>query len=123
MNPVGKALWFIESHFTSEIALNTGAVREQFGVTPEAVREQGHLANLDHSFRLEPLEDCGPEVRGVFASPAHLDDPEHVGHIWHKWLPESGHELVDAADFERYGAEFDSQTGTGGFEIWLPVKA
>jgi AraC family transcriptional regulator len=43
--------------------------------------------------------------------------------IWNRWLAESGHELVDAPDFERYGEEFDSRTGAGGLEIWIPIKA
>jgi len=110
MNPVGKALWFIESHFTSEITLEdiaqiggvsryhmsrafdmatgrspmrymrgrrlteaaralsngapdiltvaldagygsheafTRAFRDHFGLTPEAVRAQGHLDNIE----------------------------------------------------------------------------
>jgi AraC family transcriptional regulator len=42
--------------------------------------------------------------------------------IWNRWLPDSGHEVADAPDFERYGAAFDSQTGTGGLEIWIPLK-
>ena len=42
--------------------------------------------------------------------------------IWNNWLPESGYDVVDAPDFERYGDNFDSATGIGGFEIWLPVK-
>ncbi|MFZ0591098.1 MAG: hypothetical protein WAM39_11480 [Bryobacteraceae bacterium] len=25
-------------------------------------------------------------------------------------------------EFERYGEEFDSATGTGGFEVWIPIK-
>lgn len=116
MNPVGKALWFIESHLASEITLNeianiagvsryhltrafgdaTGdsimryvrgrrlteaarslasgvrdvlgvaldvgygsheafirAFREQFGFTPEAIRERGHLGNIN---LLEPIK-------------------------------------------------------------------
>jgi AraC family transcriptional regulator len=43
--------------------------------------------------------------------------------IWNSWLPGSGHEVADAADFERYGESFDPQRGTGGLEIWLPLKA
>ena len=43
--------------------------------------------------------------------------------IWTTWLPASGHELVDAPDFERYGEEFDPRTGTGGLELWVPIKA
>jgi len=42
--------------------------------------------------------------------------------VWNKWLPESGYEVVDAPDFERYGEEFDPKTGTGGLEIWIPVQ-
>ncbi|MDA4634384.1 GyrI-like domain-containing protein, partial [Escherichia coli] len=43
--------------------------------------------------------------------------------IWGKWLPESGHALADAPNFERYGPEFDPRTGNGGMEIWIPIKA
>ena len=44
-----------------------------------------------------------------------------------KWLPNSGYRSVEsAADapdfFERYGEEFNPQTGTGGIEIWVPIK-
>jgi AraC family transcriptional regulator len=277
MNPVAKALWFIESHFASEIALDdianvagvsryymtrafgdvtghsvmryvrgrrlteaarslangapdiltvaldagygsheafTRAFREQFGVTPEAVREQSHLANIN---LLEPLEmeesvrttvppvrferggvlliagigqryTCeasagipaqwqrflphlgtvpGQIGRTAYGVRSNTDDEggfdyicavavsgfsnissdwsrlriaaqkyavfshrEHISTIrstwstiWNTWLPESGHELVDAPDFERYGEEFDSHIGTGGLEIWVPVKA
>ena len=43
--------------------------------------------------------------------------------IWNKWLPESGHEAADAPFFERYGENFDPRTGTGGLEIWIPLKS
>jgi AraC family transcriptional regulator len=42
--------------------------------------------------------------------------------IWNTWLPASGHAAADAPTFERYGPEFDPLTGTGGFEIWVPIK-
>jgi AraC family transcriptional regulator len=42
--------------------------------------------------------------------------------IWTTWLPQSGHAVADAPVFERYGADFDPQTGTGGFELWIPLK-
>lgn len=45
-----------------------------------------------------------------------------VATIWNKWLPESGHEVADAPNFERYGEAFDGRTGLGGFEIWIPIK-
>jgi AraC family transcriptional regulator len=43
--------------------------------------------------------------------------------IWSKWFPESGHQSANAPSFERYGPEFNPQTGLGGLEIWVPVQA
>ena len=43
--------------------------------------------------------------------------------IYNKWLPESGIELAAAPDFERYCEDFDPETGMGGVEIWIPIKA
>ncbi|MGF1476520.1 MAG: GyrI-like domain-containing protein [Geminicoccaceae bacterium] len=55
---------------------------------------------------------------------------EHISQIrrtWHtvfdRWLPGSGHELLDAPSFERYDNRFDPETGMGGLEIWIPLKA
>jgi AraC family transcriptional regulator len=45
-----------------------------------------------------------------------------ISTIWNHWLPQSGHELADAPSFERYDDKFDSVTGNGGLEIWVPIK-
>jgi AraC family transcriptional regulator len=45
-----------------------------------------------------------------------------VNAIWNKWLPESGHDVADAPNFERYTESFDPKTGNGGLEIWIPIK-
>ncbi len=86
---------------------------------------------------------CGVEVSDFSALPAELahvripaqkyavfSHREHISTIrstwatiWTTWLPASGHELIDAPDFERYGEEFDPRTGTGGLELWVPIKA
>ena len=276
MNPVGKALWFIEAHLTCEtsladiacasglsrfqllrafgtatrrsvmrylrarrlteaarqlaagapdilaLALDSGygsheaftrAFRDQFGLTPEAVRKQRHVddlqlvepirmdeslivaldpprfeiggtllvAGLGERYTFEtnqgiPLQwqrfvpylgnipgqvgwvtygvCCNADGAGNFEYVAGVEvasfdnlPPEfhrvripehryvvftHSGHIagirgtWHtilnKWLPESGHQIDDAPDFERYGEDFDPQAGSGKVEIWLPLK-
>ena len=276
MDPVGKALWFIESHFAGEITLDdiagvsgvsrfylsrsfgratgrsvmryargrrlteaarslsagasdilsvaldagygsheafTRAFRDQFGLTPEAVREQRRLDNLE---LVEPIKMdetlltnpepprfetckslliaglgeryscesskaipsqwqrfnphfgniphqvgrmaygvccngdddgnfdyiCGVEVSSFSDLPpnfARVRVPEqryavfrHHDHIstirrtfatiWNKWLPESGHIVADAPEFERYGEDFDPVSGMGGVEIWIPMK-
>ena len=33
-----------------------------------------------------------------------------------------GDKLVELRRFERYGEQFDSETGAGGVEIWLPIR-
>ena len=38
------------------------------------------------------------------------------------WLPASGLRAVDAPDFERYDASFDTATGEGGVDICVPIE-
>jgi len=66
-----------------------------------------------------------PEQRyAVFSHREHISSIRRtINTIWNKWLPESGLQAADATSFERYGEAFDPHTGTGGFEIWIPVKA
>ena len=59
----------------------------------------------------------------VFAQRDHISTIRSTWNtIWNEWLPNSEYEVADAPDFERYGEHFNSTTGTGGFEIWIPVK-
>ena len=46
-----------------------------------------------------------------------------INTIWNVWLPSSGFKMADAPTFERYDEKFDPQTGNGGFEIWVPIRA
>jgi AraC family transcriptional regulator len=65
----------------------------------------------------------GPQKYAVFAHRDHISTIRRtINTIWSKWLPQSGHEVADAPNFERYGEEFDPQTGMGGLEIWVPIK-
>ena len=66
----------------------------------------------------------GQQKYAVFSHRDHISTIRRtVNTIWSKWLPESGHEVADAPSFERFGEEFDPETGMGGFEIWIPIKA
>ncbi|CAM5768032.1 AraC family transcriptional regulator [Bosea minatitlanensis] len=42
--------------------------------------------------------------------------------IWNEWLPRSGRKPAESPSFERYDERFDSQTGTGIVEVWVPVE-
>jgi len=65
-----------------------------------------------------------PEHRyAVFLHKEHISTIRRtVNTIWNHWLPASGLKAADAPNFERYDENFDSQTGNGGLEIWVPVK-
>ena len=66
----------------------------------------------------------GEQKYAVFAHREHISAIRRtVCTIWTKWLPDSGHEAADAPGFERFAEAFDFPTGTGSFEIWIPIKA
>lgn len=59
----------------------------------------------------------------VFRHRAHVSSlKETVRAIWGVWLPASGHQALDAPDFELYDDRFDPRTGEGEVEIWLPLR-
>ena len=73
-----------------------------------------------------------PEGLTTFSTPAHtyavFTHDGHVSgvsdtwrHIYDRWLPASGLKMVHAASFERMDERFDSRTGNGIVEIWIPV--
>ncbi len=43
--------------------------------------------------------------------------------IWNQWIPGSGHKPIAVPSFERYGAEFNPQTGLRAIEIWIPIES
>jgi AraC family transcriptional regulator len=58
----------------------------------------------------------------VFAHRDHVSTIRRtINTIWNKWLPDSGHDIADAPNFERY-QDFDPRAGTGTIEIWIPLR-
>lgn len=57
---------------------------------------------------------------------AHREHISSINQTWmtvfNEWIPDSGHELADAPQFELYGEDFDGAQGTGTVEIWIPLK-
>jgi AraC family transcriptional regulator len=111
-----------------------GNVPGQVGTDAYGVRFNSDDSGLDYA--------CGVEVSDFSQLPPDLSRVRvpanryavftHSGHvaairstwyaIWNKWLPQSGHQLADAPDFERYDARFDARSGAGEVEIWVPLK-
>ena len=65
-----------------------------------------------------------PELKyAVFMHRDHISTIRRtINTIWNGWLPTSGLKAADAPNFERYDENFDPLTGSGGLEIWIPVK-
>lgn len=81
--------------------------------------EVARFANLPEAFRTIRLP---ARKYAVFCHRDHISAIRATHYtIWNKWLPESGHEIADAPNFEKYGPEFDADTGNGLTEIWLPL--
>ena len=63
-----------------------------------------------------------PQNYAVFFHREHVSSlPETLDAIW-IWLRENNREAAEAPSFECYTEAFDSNTGLGGVEIWMPVK-
>ena len=63
-----------------------------------------------------------PQRYAVFAHPGHISTVHASWQaIWDHALRGAGLQAADGPGFERYGKEFDSKTGNGGLEIWIPV--
>jgi TetR/AcrR family transcriptional repressor of nem operon len=63
----------------------------------------------------------------AFLHREHVSKLHNTCQMIFQWLPTSGHEPAKATGapdfFERYGENFDPQTGYGDIEVWVPVKA
>lgn len=101
----------------------------------------GVVYNTDDSTAYDYL--CAVEVREFPSRPADFtrlrippqtyavfEHREHISSIlstfkaiWERGLAESGYRAADGPTIERYDEKFNPQTGFGGLEIWVPVKA
>lgn len=144
----GKSLLLVgmSEHYSCETSAGIPAQWQRFlphfpNVPGQLNRKAyGAKYNFDDEGHFDYL--CGVEVADFSRAPegwAHLRLPanryvvfEHAEHIstirrtwatiWDKWFPSSGHEVADAPHFELYGENFNAQTGTGGVEIWIPIR-
>jgi AraC family transcriptional regulator len=107
-------------------------VRVAYGVVTDAGNGIEYLAGVEVSDESH-LPDGFTHVRlpaqryAVFRHERHVSKlKDMMTTIFETWLPQSGHEHARTpgapAFFERYGEEFDPQAGTGGIEVWLPIK-
>ena len=64
-----------------------------------------------------------PQTYAVFTHDGHVSEIRRTWKaIFGTWSQEVDYKLVDAPQFERYGENFDPQTGNGNIEIWIPIR-
>lgn len=108
--------------------LGASAATQQYGVTlnydPEGTFDYVCAAPIASPEKLPEgmvLIRLKPQRYAVFAHRGHVAEIASTWQgIW-SWLPESGQQPLEAPAFERYDERFDSMTGQGGFEVWVPV--
>lgn len=86
------------------------------------VSEDTTASDLPDNFELRQLSSFS---YAVFDHDGHVSTIQQTCDIiWKEWLPASGYEKPDEADFffERYGEGFDARTGKGDIEIWIPIE-
>ncbi len=86
------------------------------------VSENTKESDLPRGFELKHLPSFD---YAVFEHQEHVSEIRKTcDTIWHHWIPQSGYDRPDNADFffERYGENFNPKKGTGDIEIWIPVE-
>jgi AraC family transcriptional regulator len=82
--------------------------------------------------RIARLADAAPGHQTLRLAQRRYAVARHAAHIgsipltWRamldEWLPAEGLRAIDAPDFERYDASFDTTTGEGGVDICVPIE-
>ena len=127
---IDKLWWRFAPHI-GQVPGQIGA-RVAYGAVTDAANGIDYLAGVEVT-SASGLPDGFTHVSlpaqryAVFTHDGHVSKlKDTMTAIW-TWLPQSGHEQARTAGapafFERYGEEFDPQTGMGGIEVWVPVKA
>jgi AraC family transcriptional regulator len=127
---IDKLWWRFAPHI-GHVPGQVGA-RVAYGVVTDGADGIDYLAGVEVT-DASGLPDGFADVRlpaqryAVFAHEGHVSKlKDTMTAIW-EWLPQSGHEHARTAGapafFERYGEEFDPQTGMGGIEVWVPIKS
>ena len=111
-----------------------GQLRAQVGTTTYGVcHNTDDEGNMDYlcAVQVGDFSALPPELSRLRIAPRRYAVFFHRGHvsairptwnaIWNDWLPQSNYVAADAPLIERYDDRFDSQSGNGGLEIWLPI--
>jgi AraC family transcriptional regulator len=64
-----------------------------------------------------------PQTYAVFRHDGHVSEiGQTYSAIWNDWVPAEGRSIADGACIERHSESFDTRTGFGGVEIYVPIR-
>ncbi|MDE1169035.1 MAG: GyrI-like domain-containing protein [Pseudomonas sp.] len=122
------ALWKDFQPYLGKVPGQVG--HESYGVCCNPDGEGGfeYIAGV----QVETEKGLPDEFRWIKLAPRRYAVFKHEGHIsgigqtfqsiWNDWLPNSGLQVAEAPEFERYSSDYDPLTDTGVLEVWLPLK-
>lgn len=118
-------LWQKFGPFIGSVPSQTGDVA--YGVCANA-DDDGNYTYIA-GVEVARFDDISPELTTLRIAAVNYAVFTHRDHIstirstfdaiWRQWQPHNA--VLDAPFFERYGRDFDPQTGRGPVEIWVPV--
>jgi len=63
------------------------------------------------------------QTYAVFRHDRHISEiAQTFAAIWNEWVPPDGRSIADGASIERHMESFDTRTGFGGVEIYIPIR-
>ncbi|EGF90440.1 bacterial transcription activator, effector binding domain protein [Asticcacaulis biprosthecium C19] len=66
--------------------------------------------------------DIAAQTYAVFTHTGHISGIGHTwGQVWQQHVPQFGLKVLPAPFYERYGPDFDPESGNGEVTIWIPV--
>lgn len=90
-------------------------------LTGVEVSKDADASKMPDNFELKQLPSL---TYAVFDHEGHVSQIKKTCDIiWKEWIPESGYEKPEEADFffERYGENYNPKKGKGDIEIWIPM--
>ena len=63
------------------------------------------------------------QTYAVFRHDRHISEiAQTFDAIWNEWVPPDGRKIADGASIERHMETFDTRSGFGGVEIYIPIR-
>ncbi len=117
-----------------EFGAHYGKVPNQVGRRAYGISHNMRADGMDYMTAVEvsSFDGVPDNLARLSSEPHNYAVFKHVGHvsalpathqvIWTQWVPQQSARLIQAPAFEIYLEDFNPLMGSGGIEIWAPMK-